>query len=218
MLLQQILSALIACLGYCALLIAAGVFSGRRYKGMFVYYTNLSNLLVCTYHTLLLGASFAPAGRLYRLLTVPPLAMAMAVCISVTGIIYHFILVPYYKKNKLDFDGKFWSFSNITVHYAIPLLSVLAWALCADKQLTVLAAVYWLVLPVAYTAFAVLRGRFGGTIDGTPDGLRYPYPFVDLDALGARGMARNLVVYTAAFFLLGLAFVALGRLLALVGV
>ncbi len=212
--LERIFCLLIVGLGGSALLVNSGLLRGRWCTGMFVYYTNLSNLLMVVYHALLLAAGFAPAGGLYRALAWGPVRLCAAVCITVTHLIYHFNLVPYYKKHDPQFfQHGFYTYGNLNVHYIVPWLCVLCWAFTADKAVAWWAAALWLVLPISYTVFAVVRGKHGGPINGKPDGERYPYPFLDIDTLGAAGFAKNLVLYSTGFFLLGLAFVGLAALL-----
>lgn len=214
MLLERVFCLLIVGLGAAALLWASGLLRHRWTTGMFVYYTNLSNLLMVLYHALLFCAGSAPSGGLYRALAWGPLRLSMAVCITVTHLIYHFNLVPYFKKtNPEAFQREFRTFDNLTLHYVVPWLCVLCWVFTADKAVAWWAAAVWLVLPVSYTVFAVLRGRLGGPMDGKPGGPQYPYPFLDLDTLGPRGFVQNLIIYTTGFFVLGLLFVGLAALL-----
>lgn len=217
MLAQQIFCLVIAVVGAAALVDCSGLLKGRPFKGMFVYYTNQSNLLIVLFHAALFCAGFAPAGGLYRFLASAPVRLIVVVCITVTHLIYHFMLVPYYKSQPAGLGPDFFTFSNLSVHYGIPWAVILCWVFTADKAVPVWAAAAWLCLPIAYTVFAILRGRFGGTINGLPDGDRYPYPFLDVDALGASGLAKNLAIYTCGFFVLALVFVGLAALLRLAG-
>ena len=65
--------------------------TGHIRPGMFCFYTNLSNLLVLVYE---LALAVAPEGAVRRLLTGSGVALAMTLCIYVTHLIYHFVLVP----------------------------------------------------------------------------------------------------------------------------
>lgn len=133
--------------------------TGHIRAGMFCFYTNLSNLAVLLYE---LALAIVPAGGVRRLLTGSTVALAMTLCIYVTHLVYHFVLVPDARrqgKKFADFGG---SFGNLCVHYGTPWLVVLQWVLWGDKSgLTVLSAVWWLVLPLAYFAYAMLRARTG---------------------------------------------------------
>ena len=183
--------------------------TGHIRPGMFCFYTNLSNLLVLVYE---LALAAAPEGAVRRLLTGSGVALAMTLCIYVTHLIYHFVLVPDARrrgKKFADFGG---NFGNICVHYAAPLLAVLQWLLLADKTgLSYACALWWLLLPLLYTAFALLRARGGRPIGHT--GLVYPYPFMDLARLGWRNFLLSCLGMLGLFFLLGCLLVFLGGLM-----
>ena len=183
--------------------------TGHIRPGMFCFYTNLSNLLVLVYE---LALAAVPEGAVRRLLTGSTVALAMTLCIYVTHLVYHFVLVPDAKrrgKKFADFGG---SFGNLCVHYGTPWLVVMQWVLWGDKSgLTVLSGVWWLVLPLAYFVYAMLRARTGKPIGHTR--LLYPYPFMDLEKLGPKRFCLSVAAVLAAFFALGCIFVGLGRLL-----
>lgn len=212
MLTERILCLLIVLPGAAALFYSTHLWKGEWNKGMFVYYTNQSNLLVVVFHALLCGASFTPQGGLYRFLSAAPVRLAVTCCITVTLIVYHFILVPSDRaRDPEGFKRYYYGFVNLTVHYAVPLLTVLCWLLTADKNAPWWSAAAWLCLPMAYMVYALLRGKYGGTITGKPDSPRYPYPFLDADSLGPKDLVKNCAIYMTAFFLLGAAFTALAK-------
>lgn len=186
--------------------------TGRIRAGMFCFYTNQSNLLITVYELLLFCAGFAPHSGLWRVLTDVRLSSAMALYIWVTHLIYQFVLVPYEKRKGQKFADFGGNFGNICVHYLTPLLVVAQWLLWADKTgLNLLCAVWWLILPLGYTIFALLRATGGKPIGHTK--LLYPYPFMDLPSLGWGKFLRNVAVLLVLFFLLGCALVGLGLLL-----
>lgn len=185
---------------------------GRRIRaGMFCFYTNQSNLLLTVYELLLFCAGFYPGGGLWAALTDVRVSCAMALCIWVTHLIYQFVLVPYEKRKGLKFADFGGNFGNLCVHYFTPLLAVMQWLLFAPKEnLSILCAVWWLILPLSYTVFALLRASGGKPIGHT--GLLYPYPFMDLQHLGWGKLLRNAAVLLVLFFLLGCVLVGLGFL------
>ena len=153
--------------------------TGHIRAGMFCFYTNLSNLLVLVYELALAIAAGLPHSAALRLLTDDTLSFSMALCTLVTHLVYQFILVPDAKRNGKRFADFGASFGNLCVHYLTPLLVVAQWLLLADKSsLGWRSALWWLTLPLAYFAFAMLRGRSGKPIGHTH--LVYPYPFLDL--------------------------------------
>lgn len=186
--------------------------TGRIRAGMFCFYTNQSNLLITVYELLLFCAGFDPKGGLWRILTDVRLSCAMALCIWVTHLIYQFVLVPYEKRKGQKFADFGGNFGNICVHYLTPLLVVAQWLLWADKTgLSLSCAAWWLILPLGYTVFALLRAAGGKPIGHTR--LLYPYPFMDLQSLGWEKFLRNMAVLLVLFFLLGCVLVGAGLLI-----
>ena len=157
-----------------------------------------------------LALAAVPEGAVRRLLTGSGVALAMTLCIYVTHLIYHFVLVPDARrrgKKFADFGG---SFGNLCVHYGTPWLVVGQWLLWGNKAgLTAASAARWLVLPLAYFAYAMLRARTGRPIGHTK--LLYPYTFMDPEKLGVKKFCLSVAAVLAGFFLLGCLFVALGR-------
>ncbi|MEE3920616.1 Pr6Pr family membrane protein [Micromonospora sp. BRA006-A] len=64
------------------------------------------------------------------------------------------------------------------------------------------------MFPLGYLGFALVRGLI---VD------RYPYPFIDAGELGYDGVAVSAVGFATVFWLLGLLFVGVDRLLARAG-
>ena len=186
--------------------------TGRIRPGFFCFYTILSNLLVVFYELALFLAYLFGADSLLHVLTDDTVAMSMAACIWITHLIYHFVLLRDFKRSGgtiADSAGE--KVGNICVHYVTPLLVLLQWLLWADKSgLTVWSAVVWLLIPLAYFAFAMLRAKTGRPIGNT--NLLYPYPFLDLPGLGPKqfwlGIGRLLLFFLA----LGLLLVGIGKL------
>ena len=88
--------------------------TGHIRPGMFCFYTNLSNLLVLVWE---LALAAAPEGAVRRLLTGSGVALAMTLCIYVTHLIYHFVLVPDARrrgKKFADFGGSFRTCASTT--------------------------------------------------------------------------------------------------------
>ena len=150
----------------------------------------------------------------FRWLSSPGVALSMTLCIYVTHLIYAFVLLPtaHRRDDESWLKGRF-SFGNVCVHFITPGLTVLQWLLWQDKAgLTVGHAVWWLVLPLAYFAFAMLRAGTGKPIGRT--GQLYPYPFLDYPRLGAGRFWLYATAILTFFFGLGCLFVGIGHLLA----
>jgi hypothetical protein len=77
------------------------------------------------------------------------------------------------------------------MHYATPVLTPLFWLGFAPKgRLRLRDPLIWAVFPLAYLAYALLRGRLGG---------HYPYGFVDVGLLGGMRVAMNVAFISAGF-------------------
>ncbi len=205
---------LIALAGTLGLVLQSGLpTTGRLRPGLFCFYTALSNLLVVIYEFALFTAWLLRTGPVLRLLTAPGLALAVTVCIWVTHLVFHFALVPYIRRTGITFiDSSQGHLGNILVHYIAPLLTLLQWVLLADKSgLGVRHALYWMVIPLCYLVFILLRARTGRPIGNT--GLLYPYFFLNLPTLGIGRFCRNVAVLLAAFFAVSLILVAAARIL-----
>lgn len=179
--------------------------------GFFVYYTHLSNLLVLVYELALGASGHDPQCGAYRWLSSPGVALSMTLCIYVTHLIYALVLIPLAKHNNDEswLKGRY-SFANVCVHYITPGLVVLQWLLWQDKAgLTVWHALLWLVLPVTYFVFVMLRARTGKPIGFS--GELYPYPFLDYPRLGAGRFWLYVGGILAFFFALGCLFVGIGN-------
>ena len=186
--------------------------TGRIRPGFFVFYTNLSNLLLAVYQLTLGVSGHDPQCGVFRWLSSAGVALSMTLCIFVTHLIYQWVLVPSAKKGgKALSDIGFSSFGNLCVHYAVPWLTVVQWLLWQDKSgLAIGHAVWWLVLPLAYFAFGMARGATGKPIGHTKR--CYPYPFMEPQVMGKRFWPVVLLLI-AAFFGLGCLFVGISRLL-----
>lgn len=187
--------------------------TGRIRAGFFCFYTNLSNLLIILYEFTLFTAAVLKAQSVYRAVTNSTVAMSMAAAIWVTHLIYHFILMPSARRGGIKLaDTADEKVGNIFVHYITPLLTLLQWLIWADKSgLSVLSALAWLIIPLLYFVFVMLRAKTGRPIGNTS--LLYPYPFLDLPALGAKEFRKRITVLMGFFFILGLILAGVGSLL-----
>ena len=208
---ETVFAAVIAVLSLAGLILASRVLEGpdKRRRQFFVYYTNLSNAAMLLVHALLLIPG--PARDLLR----TPLARYLTVlCILVTFIIYFFVLTRFGRHSRRDTMQSLGTrrYSNALVHYLVPLFTAAEWILAADKRgLGLSAALWWLLVPLAYLVFLLLRARSGGIIENT--GSRWPYAFMDLDRLGLKCWAGYMLLTLLGFFLLGLALAGLAHLL-----
>ena len=206
-----VFAALIAFLSALGIVLASRVLEGpdKRRRQFFVYYTNLSNAAMLIVHVLLLIP-----GPARTLLLTPSARYLTVLCILVTFLIYFFVLTRFgrhSKKTTMESLGTR-KYSNGLVHYLVPLSTLAEWFAVADKRgLSIVHTFLWLLVPLAYSAFIMLRARSGVVIENT--GSLWPYPFMDRDALGTKKWLRNVTVVLAGFFLLGLLFLGLAAIM-----
>ncbi|WP_439518214.1 Pr6Pr family membrane protein [Hydrogenophaga sp.] len=152
----------------------------------FGYFTVLTNLLVAV-------SLSVPA----RALRSPGVATGVAVSIALVGLAYHLLL-----RHVWNPQGLQW-IADVTLHYATPLLCVLHWWwVVPPVRHAWHAPAVWAAWPLAYLVYALLRGHWLQS---------YPYPFIDVMALGYAQSLVNALGLLAAFLLMGMGFVAVAR-------
>ena len=204
---EIVFAAAVALLSGLGLLSASRILErpDKRRRQFFVYYTNLSNAAMLLTHGLLLIP-----GPLRALLRSPTGRYITFLCILVTFVIYFFVLTRFGRHPGLNALGVR-RLSNVIVHYLVPGLTAAERLLAADKRgLGLSDALLWLLVPLSYLAFLLLRARGGAVIGNT--GSLWPYGFMDLEALGLKKWLRNMAVTLAGFFALALALLGVSRL------
>ena len=109
---ELISSFAIAVLALVGVFLQAGFHEGRYRLGTFSYYTNLSNLITGVYQ-LLLFIFALPGSAVYGRLAGAGVRFSLTLMIWVTHLIYHFLLVPDYKKKQGEkFKSEWATFKN----------------------------------------------------------------------------------------------------------
>jgi hypothetical protein len=133
-----------------------------------------------------------PDSRLAR----PGVTAATAVYMLVVAVTYEWLLRG--EHHGLDY------LANLGLHDVLPALVILLWLAFTPKRgLSWREPLAWLIYPAAYIAWTLIRGA---AIH------RYPYFFADVDKLGYPRALVNGAGFLAAFWLLGMGAVAVGRL------
>lgn len=163
----------------------------------FSYFTILSNLLaVLAYLGSLLNRQTGPAAFFAR----PRVKTAIALYIAVVGLVYVLVLRQIWDPQGLA------KLADVALHYVTPVLFLLYWLFFVDKSSLDYAAIpAWLIFPVVYAVYVVARGLITGV---------YAYPFLEIDKIGIKRVALNIVVLMAAFGGIGAILVVVGRALA----
>lgn len=171
------------------------------------YYTILSNILCFLY--------FAYLVIIRPKRENPIIKGAVTICIALTGLVFHIFL----SGNMNAMGGKVGMelfVSNYIVHYVVPIMVFIDYLLFTPKgSFKVFAPLEWSVIPLAYLVFALVRAEvsdlvfnvFGNTTS------RYPYPFMDFDAIGTSKAVTNIVIIGIGYIALGYLFFAFDKLL-----
>lgn len=170
---------------------ASGVGPAMTTLRYFSYFTILSNVAV-----LLVCATAALGVRGF--FRTPAMRGGAALFIGITGCIYATVLAGLYTMTGLQ-----WWVDRV-LHYAVPVL-YLAWWLFANPHgvLDWRDAGRWLLFPLGYLAWIAIRVAW---IERW-----FPYPFLDIDALGLATVMRNALLVAAGFALGGAVLVSADR-------
>lgn len=160
----------------------------------FSYFTITTNLLVAVCCTILLLSPNSTWARFFSRYTT---LTAITVYIVIVGIIYNLILRFIWAPKGLQ------RVVDELLHTVIPLLFLIFWIAFVTKQsLKWKAIVSWLIYPLVYIVFALVRGSFSG---------HYPYPFFHIGQLGLQQVLVNSVGIAAAFIVMSLLFIVTGN-------
>lgn len=160
----------------------------------FSYFTVLTNTLVATVLTCALTSRESAARRWFMQ---PWVSSGIAVSIAVVGLAYNVLL-----RHLWHPEGWQWLADEL-LHDVMPLLFLAWWWLCVPKgTLRLRHIALWVIYPLVYFAYALLRGHLLAT---------YPYPFIDVDTLGYPQVFVNAGGLLAGFVLIALVLIALDR-------
>lgn len=111
--------------------------------------------------------------------------------IVLVGLGYHLLL-----RKIWDPQGWQWT-ADVVLHYVVPMLTLFYWMLLRHSQrLPAWLPMAWCVYPVAYLAYALVRGTWLNS---------YPYPFIDVKVLGYPRMLLNGIGLLVVFVVVGYA-------------
>ena len=153
---------------------------------MFSFFTNLTNLIIL----FMAGALLYGRGRLYDWFKSPAVQAACCLYIAFVGLGFWFIL-----GGPGEVDTVLNWIPQLTAHTLSPILGAIFWYRSVPKgELTWKHPFIWLVYPIAYLIYWLIRGPLVGY---------YPYFFVDVNALGYSGVALWSGALIVVFLLLG---------------
>lgn len=154
----------------------------------FSYFTILTNIAVATYLTaLLFDASFT---------RVKGLLSAITIYIVIVGLVYQVALRHIWDPQGLQ------KWVDELLHSVIPLGTLVYWSLYEKRGLRYSQIFAWSIYPLAYLIFILIRGSFSGF---------YPYPFVNVPAIGMQQTLINAAIIMGLFMTLSLLFIFINR-------
>tara|TARA_R110002073_G_scaffold72537_1_gene177448 strand:+ start:444109 stop:444726 length:618 start_codon:yes stop_codon:yes gene_type:complete len=141
----------------------------------FSFFTILTNILVALYFTAML---FKFKKNPFALLLTQSTLLAITVFISIVGLVYQIALRSIWNPTGLQF------LVDELLHTMIPLYVFVYWILTIKKSKSEMKFVfYWLLYPVIYTFFILLRGHLSAY---------YPYPFLNSIEIGYKQSFINI--------------------------
>ena len=160
----------------------------------FSYFTILTNTLVAT---VLTCAVTERESAVRRWFLQPWVSSGIAVSIAVVGLAYSLLL-----RHLWHPEG--WQFvADELLHDVMPLLFLGYWWLCVPKgMLRWWHLPVWLIYPLVYFIYALLRGHLLGA---------YAYPFIDVAELGYPQVLINAGGILLGFVVIGLLVIGLDR-------
>ena len=153
----------------------------------FSYFTVQSNIMVAAVAvSLAINSNRDGIWRVARLTSL--------VCISVTGIVYHFVLAPLNNLKGLE------AVADTGLHYATPFLAAAGWILFGPRpRITMQIVRDSLIFPVTWCAYTVTRGAL------IPNHW-YPYPFIDVVKHGYLRVGINIAGVAVVLTMFSLAY------------
>ena len=160
----------------------------------FSYFTITTNLLVALCSSILAIKSPSTGERFFSRQSVQT---AIAVYILIVGLIYNIILRSIWNPQGIQ------KVVDELLHSVIPIMFLIYWIMyVARYPLKWNAILPWLIYPLIYTVFILIRGTYGGF---------YPYPFVDVGKLGLQVVLMNALGIVILFIIISLSFIAIGK-------
>ena len=159
------------------------------------FYTILTNILAAK---ALSAAAIGPRhGAVIRFLLRPGVQTAIAMSMAIVSLIYNLML------RQLWHPTGWLLVADVIVHDVMPPLYLLYWWLAVPKgALRWSQVLVWQSYPAGYFFYVLLRGAANGW---------YPYPFLDVSALGYGQVLLDAMAVLLAFIAMGFVLMALGR-------
>ncbi|KUM28099.1 hypothetical protein AU467_12870 [Mesorhizobium loti] len=150
--------------------------AGRSLLGSIIFYFSFFTVLTNVAAVMVHASLVSPAGYAwFPAFARPRVRAGVAVAITLVFIIYRTVLAQLWQPQGL------FLFSDILLHYVAPPIFVLWWLIAgADGSTRWRDISWWMIYPLAYLAYALIRAPFAGEV---------PYPFLDVAKNGAISVA-----------------------------
>ncbi len=159
----------------------------------FSYFTILTNLLVAVCYTSLLLKD----RKSERFFKQPSVLTAVTVYILIVGLVYNLVLRSQWNPQGLQL------LADNLLHTITPLLALLYWIIYVPaKNISWKQTPAWMLYPFLYLTYILIRGSFSNF---------YPYFFINADTLGYTKAFINILYVTAAFLLVSLVLIWIGK-------
>lgn len=172
----------------------AGASLIERVIRYFSFFTILTNTLIA------IGLScslWTPDSRWGRFFSRDTVKASFAVYIGMVGVVYLLLLRQLWNPQGTQ------KLADTLLHEAIPVMYVAYWLIFAPRSsLRWKNATLWLIYPLTYLFYTLARGAVSGW---------YPYPFIDVNTLGYSRVFLNVVLFSGAFWGVGLIAIAISR-------
>ncbi len=160
----------------------------------FSFFTVLTNTLAAVVLSYTLVKRPSAAQRFFL---APAVSSGIAVSIVVVGVAYNLLLRHLWQPEGFQF------IADELLHDVMPVLFVLYWWRCVPKgQLRLTHIGLWVIYPLVYFGYALLRGDLLG---------QYQYPFIDVSTLGYPQVFVNAGGILAGFVLIALLVVGMDK-------
>jgi hypothetical protein len=161
----------------------------------FSFFTIQSNILVAVCFTFLW---LKPKSKWGLFFSKPKNATAITLYITIVGLVYNTILRFLWAPMGLQ------KVVDELLYLVIPILVLLYWVLLVPKKTLEFKNIFpWLIFPVVYLVYTLIRGAFFSF---------YPYPFIDVILLGYDKVLLNSFFMLLAFLFFGTLFIGIGKL------
>ncbi|MBP9925774.1 MAG: Pr6Pr family membrane protein [Cyclobacteriaceae bacterium] len=162
----------------------------------FSFMTIWTNILV----TLCFGSLLFSKSTQSSFFTRPATLAATTTYILIVGVVYHLLLANIWNPTGLQY------LADILLHTAVPVLFIIFWIFYAEKiKLSYHYAILWLSYPATYFIYSLMRGSITD---------QYPYPFVEVPALGYPTVLLNSLGILVAYALFGVLTIFVSRTMA----